>query len=477
MCAVTGGEKARRRIMAMLLIAGSLALMPTAGCSFHSNAAADRSSALSDAPFAPENWPPRDTEMLADMVRVTPASMKLAFPIAVVSDGKLVTANWTQQVRVVRSGVYGRGIVRQFTPIRKDSTGTISDLEYEQREFSGLQFISLPPDPGSARSAAAALAENNHARYQRLLLRRLGIRAGRDDNFYLMRQGTRMRIFEPVTGSPRGILIHLSSLAGFDYEKPVIDALTGAGWVVLQVDPSTARRQEPPVDVDAAKDVTEPARRLARLIDNRIAEIAYAAEGGLDFLLETKPDLDGLPVVLTGYSAGALVGPAVATLLHDRVDAVVLVGGGANLLGISRRSTLTNGGISIRWTGETAKAAATDRKPDEQPWQPDESVWKKLEEAYLKASKLDPYNTGPYLLDKPVLMLHGVFDEIVPADTGELLYQRLGRPERVIFTLGHRGLFWRLPTQASMIAEWLDKQTATNRSRTNLANRAHSQPD
>lgn len=472
------GQRARsRRPLATMALLTCFAVGISGGvggCSFHSGAAASRSSSIMETQFPVDQWPERETQLLADMVKVAPTSLTLAFPVTVVANGKLSTANWMREVSVIKSGVYGRGIIRQFQPIVTDENGKTVHIDYEQEEFGGLQFVSFPPDANAVRVASSALSDGNESRYRRHLLRRLGIRSGRDDTWYLMRQGTRMRIFEPParalkSGAPRGVMLHLSSLAGFEYEKPVIDELCAAGWLILQVDPSTARRQESPVQVDSDADMTEPAKRLARVIDNRVAEIAYAAEAGLDFIQETFPNLEGCPVVLAGYSAGALVGPSVATLLHDRLDAVVLVGGGANLLNISRRSSLTNGGISVRWTGDkvtTVPETGAKKVPDD--------TWHKLEDAYLTASRLDPYNTAPYLADKPVLVLHGVFDDIVPADSGDLLYERLGKPERVIFTLGHRGLFWRLPTQAGMIARWLNKQTQSI-DRTAIARRHRDQ--
>lgn len=416
-----------------------------------------------ESQFPADAWPERETSLLPDMVKVAPRTLTLAFPMTTIENGKLTTANWTKEVSVVHTGVYGRGIIREFKPIMtsgavRDSIGAYApakELDYDPAEFAGLQFISFRPDPHAVRVASSALSDGNESRYRRFLLRRLNIRSGRDNTWYLMRPGTKMRLFEPA-GTARGVMIHLSSLAGFQYERPVIDALCREGWVILQVDPSTARQREAPVVVDPESNMAEPARRLARMIDNRIAEIAYAAEAGLEFIWDTRPELVGSPVVLAGYSAGALVGPAVATLLHDRLDAVVLVGGGANLLNISRRSSLTDGGIRIRWNTTNSSSEATNPGLEQVDQLP-EALWRKLEKAYLAESRLDPYNTAPYLVDKPVLVLHGVFDDIVPADTGELLYERLGRPERVVMTLGHRGLFWRLPSQAGTIARWLDK--------------------
>jgi pimeloyl-ACP methyl ester carboxylesterase len=148
--------------------------------------------------------------------------------------------------------------------------------------------------------------------------------------------------------------------------------------------------------------------------------------------------------VLCGYSAGSLSTPAVAALIPNRVDAAVLVGSGANLLDISQRSTLTDGGLKLHWRKHPPTHADIER----------------LQSLYLEHSRLDPYWTSRALRDKPVLMLHAVFDQIVPAADGDLLYKRLGRPERVNFLLGHELLFFRLPAHAKMIANWIDDQVS-----------------
>lgn len=427
------------RTLFLALAAATLALLP--GCSFRS-AAAEGRAALAAPPAPAEAWPARETSLLADMVDATPQTLTMAFPMSVLVDGKLTTVNWMHRVRIADSGVYGRGIIRTLVPLSDE--GDVEDEAEQDLEFGGLQFVSLQPDDAAYRVASIARSEQRTDQYQRLLLRRLGIRQrGGNGAWYLQRQGTRMRLFEPDTSPPRGLVLHLSSLAGLDYERPVIDILTKAGWLVLQIDASTARRRESPVRIADAADIDAAAKRLARSIDNRVAEVAYAAQAGMEYLCQQRPELDSLPVVITGYSAGALVGPAAGVLLHDRISALVLAGGGANLLSISHRSSLTNGGIRIEW-------AQGLESPD---------AWSRLEAAYLAESRLDPYSMAPSLQDRPVLLLHGMFDDIVPADTGDLLYERLGRPERLVYTLGHRGLFWRLPSQAGMIERWLEQTT------------------
>jgi hypothetical protein len=45
----------------------------------------------------------------------------------------------------------------------------------------------------------------------------------------------------------------------------------------------------------------------------------------------------------------------------------------------------------------------------------------------------------------------------VPAATGELLYERLGRPDRLDFSMDHYKLFYFIPDQAPRVADWLER--------------------
>jgi hypothetical protein len=46
----------------------------------------------------------------------------------------------------------------------------------------------------------------------------------------------------------------------------------------------------------------------------------------------------------------------------------------------------------------------------------------------------------------------------VPARYGELLWERLGKPERWSWGYGHQLLFWRLDGYAERIGEWMEER-------------------
>ena len=57
-------------------------------------------------------------------------------------------------------------------------------------------------------------------------------------------------------------------------------------------------------------------------------------------------------------------------------------------------------------------------------------------------------------------MLSGELARIVPAHTGDLLYNALGRPERWRYPAGHIALFLGLPLQANRVIDWIEAVVA-----------------
>ncbi|MBC7772217.1 MAG: hypothetical protein H7210_06970 [Pyrinomonadaceae bacterium] len=433
---------------ALLLLPLTILFLSLTGCAFHSSPDPLRGSqgvVLPDLPS--DSWPARSTSLLTDLDSLTPDKLTLLMPVRISHPGDRSTKDFRMHATVLHHGVYGRGLLREFSDVKPEAKDAVlsDNLVIPIELLNGLQFVSFPANAYPSRQDLDRIKVDQPERYQRFVMRRLGLRQEPHDSWALSSRGTRMRLYEPTGehagGLSRGLVVSLSSLAGLEYELPTVRELTSRGWAVLVINASTVRRFEEPVFLDAGSDPTPAAKRLARIIDNRVAEIAYAAEAGVEFVTRQHPNLRAVPIVVVGFSAGALTAPAVAEILRDRVAAIVLVGGGANLLDISQRSSLTNGGIEVIWR---------DKKS------PPEAV-KKLNDAYVLQSKLDPYALCPRLTGIPALLLHGLIDDIVPTDAGDLLYERLGKPERLSYPLGHRGLFWLLPTQSGRIADWIDE--------------------
>lgn len=192
------------------------------------------------------------------------------------------------------------------------------------------------------------------------------------------------------------------------------------------------------------------AQRIAAAADRGLAETALAADAALTALLELHPHLQGRPVVVIGFSAGAIAAPAVAVRLGERVDAVVLIGGGADGLTVSQTSSVTHGGVRLA--------------PPDGP-EPAPDFVEAVRAAYRELSQLDPYNAAPRLGDVPVLQVMARGDLMVPTEHQWTLWERLGRPDRLTWhgPLGHKGLFYFLRGQMGRIDRWVMREIERER--------------
>ena len=188
-------------------------------------------------------------------------------------------------------------------------------------------------------------------------------------------------------------------------------------------------------------DLDSIATQVAERIDQATAGNAYAAQAVLDYAKTQRPDLANIPVVMIGFSAGALTTPTAAALLRDELSAVVVIGGAANLFLTAQGSSLTDGGVRIRCKEDKVSKETIAQ----------------ISDLYLKHSKLDPYHTAPMISHLPVLQVHATTDTWVPAKQGELLFERLNHPDRLDINAGHELLFYFLPGKSRFIAEWVER--------------------
>lgn len=313
--------------------------------------------------------------------------------------------------------------------------------------------------------------------------------------------GLPVRLPTKMPDKPRGVLIHLAALMGNEYEAEVMNELIRRGWVVIDVDTQTsvepqmtpesvsqalamrhssdelgkklpkssefktyeawskameaspvakeralvelelANLVRPACNVRSQADIDNAARTMAQQVDETVGENAIVVESTLVVLGQMYPQTRTMPVAIIGFSAGALSTPTVAARIRDRVTAVAIIGGAANVLTTALSSTLTSGGLKVTCNGE----------------RPTDDQIEALGAAYLKYSKLDPYHTAPALLGIPVLQVHATWDRWVPAAGGRLLHERLGRPELLEMPGGHGMLFYFLPNRKEWLADWLDR--------------------
>jgi len=179
-------------------------------------------------------------------------------------------------------------------------------------------------------------------------------------------------------------------------------------------------------------------------VDERIAEHAYAAQALIEESDRAFPDLADKPIVVMGFSAGSLVTPAIAQRLHetfpDRKIAIVMIGGGGDLLSASIGSVFTDGGIHL--------------EPRDGP-EPTREQLDELVTHYRAASMLDPLTLAPIIRDLPVLHIYASRDTVVPADTARAFNAAHGRVDALSHPFDHDSLFLFLPGEAGRIRTWM----------------------
>lgn len=492
-----------RKIFGIASLSAVAALL--GGCWSFSPARGPRQGDPDARPLPSEAWPARSLEAVRPLMNATPDQV-FDFRMKPGADASTLPPRVREAIErpsfyVAYKGLHAEGLLRIFDPVFRDekSERAVRDAADRAEGFlPNASFISSRTleDESLQREQRESQRIKDHLAHSESWLARPF------DNTF-MREQTLLTTGRPLYIPParkgpayRGVIIHLSAIAGNSFEQRAVAALRARGWYVVDVGTFSVIR--PPVPEDDARkaeeledqaadiyasmierdplgiraggirndprypeyrrllekasrlregtfqvctdeDVPDAAARIAQSVDEGLVSNAYAVEAVLDFLRTQRPDVPKGPVVLVGFSAGALAAPAAAARVLDRLDAIVLIGGGANLLHLSQHSSFTDGGLKVR--------CGKHEIPRER--------MKLLEQAYLDRSLLDPYRTAPLLRDKPILQVHASLDGWVPAEGGELLYQRLGHPDRLTLLGGHQLLFYLLPYEADRIERWI----------------------
>lgn len=472
---------AKRTTALLALIAASATL--AGGCTSYQSGGFDFSSTEYIAPIPVEDWPPRNTDDLEKIAKQTPPVV-----FRYVLDGSKTIAELEPQfreslkradARIPYSKVFGNGIIRvvrggpgrertRTVPLERpegelqhseashdnstpadntqpDPPARPGSTDFLLRDFySSVRFVSystLSERPADTRYESF-LETSTSAQDRFFKQREAGIRVNDKEKLMVLAEGTRLRLIEPPDGvKPIGMIVHIAGLGSIQFEEPLLKVLLSRGWCVLRVaTPRIWWYETKTYKIESWEDVETNAAKIAESFDDLLAESAYAAEAGLAWLAEERPELPQSPMAIVGCSAGGLITPAVVARMPDRFDACVLVGAGANLLKVSQTSDLTDGGIKLTWKDDIPNLAFRER----------------LFKRYLELSKLDPYHTARFLRDKPTLFHCAEFDSTVPAECCFELYGQLGSPDRLTSFVGHRLLFWTFPKQADRIADWLE---------------------
>jgi hypothetical protein len=364
-----------------------------------------------------------------------------------------------EPVRVLWSRAAGVGVVRSIEGTGPDRSGTGTTAPPEEtgerpegadpESMLRLVFVSSWTretadslaafvEPAGRADWAAAAADFDHGDHGDPVDRHWGVR---------------MRYRPADAGvEPRGVLVHLHGLGGHDLERSVQGPLRKQGWGILECIYPLANWSRLSADVADPASVDALGADLATIIDNRFAELAFAAEAGLEALAAAgDPAAAAGPVLIASFSAGGNAAPAVTARLGDRVRGLAIVVAGADLMRISVTSGLGDTGFDARRHGRTVdRRRLTD----------DELA--ALSAAYLERVRLDGAKVAPRLRELPVLMMLGRFDAVVPVATGRALRAGLGGPETWWVLGGHVGGYVSLLWNGPRIGRWLGRQGAAD---------------
>jgi dienelactone hydrolase len=132
--------------------------------------------------------------------------------------------------------------------------------------------------------------------------------------------------------------------------------------------------------------------------------------------LETRDDVDASRIGLVGGSMGALLG-TIASGVDSRIDVAVLIVGGGNMSLMISESQLSRV-IEIR--SELAHAGRS------------------IEDEARDLECIDPINYIDLISPRPVLMINGRNDDIVPVSSNRALHSRAREPKKIIwYDTGH----------------------------------------
>lgn len=454
-----GGMPRNFRAPAVLaLIVG--ASLGFGGCTTYKAGKRDAEPSVQIAELTPADWPARDLGRLERLRDATPnvyrrLDLSGTRPLSELSPrhARLVTE---PMFTVVHNEILGQGLLRVVSYGDGDDPQKYTSEYHERQGFRpNAWFLTslMLNDPTrtsylakTRQKRAADEASNPGA----------GVQYSNVDLDTAIREGIPIG-FPPVQQTrPRGLIIHFVAMMGNEYETKVMRQMREEGWAVIDIDSSPSVAGGGRVyDIRTDEDLEIAASSIAHRIDDVLAEHAYAAEAALEYCRRNRPDLPTDRVVMMGFSAGSLVVPTAAARLGDNVESAVLIAGGANLLEIAMDSALSNGGLRINWG--PGRGGNQDKR--------------KLLQAYLKHSRLDPYHTATLLANKPVLQYWGKYDRWVPANAGRVLSQRLNSPDKVTVSGGHCVLFLLLPGQSDRISQWVNQSVSSEATRT--AGRMH----
>ena len=317
----------------------------------------------------------------------------------------------------------------------KQTRKQIEDIQVETNAFGVNYFLNYTPERGVQHSLGRWCCWNKGAApptLESLLPDEL-------HNVHVESDGGMVYRASWNTGSPpKGLAYILCGLGGMQHSSKILGReLLQDGWAVVYLY-TVLNVPEYKMEVQLAGN--NPAESAIEIFESKYCQVITATKAIRKRMETQLPDLARAPLVLVGISAGALNTPALYTELQGEVDAVVLVAGGANLLEITQDGVFTN----WKFTDNNGKRFSKDSL-------------EAMNELYLATPSRDPYFLAQELPHDATLIIHAKWDEVVPAENGDLLWERAGKPERWIYPSGHLGLFMTFGSHAPAIADWINQ--------------------
>jgi hypothetical protein len=440
--------------MAMVMLAG------TAGCMSYRSAGPGRDALMTEAQKQQRvqiDWPARDDNAVKDILEKTPEK---TFRLMMKEGAELEKAPtvYMPQLTVpertlVYKGTHAGGLFRVYEEPWTLEAPDPGD-RFVRRQLVGMYRSSFTPTTEDYKLRQAGV--QRYLKWSQREQKRAEDRAtdyGVKPQFTQLEaeisEGVYVTLPPPVPEPTRGVIIRMLALGGADYQRDLLTPARNQNWRIVNVGTAGALTglvgSKTVVNIRNDEELDAAAKKIALLADEGLAEEAYAVQATMEYIKKERPDLARGPFVIMGFSLGALCTPAVYARLEEtmpgEIKAAVLVGGGVNLLDITMRANIPGLELEIKWGpgrgGEADRAALVRR--------------------YLDHAKLDPHHLAPLLRQIPVLQIHAQMDKIVPADTGEQLYELMGRPDRINFLGGHELLFYFMSNQKERVRDWLSK--------------------
>ena len=238
-------------------------------------------------------------------------------------------------------------------------------------------------------------------------------------------------------------------------EARLLHSFRQRGWhLVISLPSDSFYRLRLPVYLERPTPVHEDraVRYLAAEMDRHYREQAAATRRLRAFISKEYSTWLRKRQILMATSAGTFTAPAVFTENPDAFDATVLISPGANLI-----DTFVSGAADILPNTLSFIDTIRDHPPHRVTHLPSRQEFLNMYQKAARLTLFHPAALAPQLRQRPLLVLHGTRDHILPRSELETLYQMSGRPERWTYPLGHHLVALNLLTQISRLEKWMLK--------------------